>query len=73
MVDDYMPDTWNTEWRPGYGDEDPTLIRTRSFCIENQSQWGYLGALQQWANNEIIRLKGVYDDPHWSDPCFYAA
>lgn len=71
--DMFTHESWNTEWEPGKGDNGPTLYRTRSFMIGNQSEWGYLGALQDCFCTEIVTLQGVYDDFHWSDPVYYAA
>jgi len=71
-LDDYwhgdMP--YNVELLPGYGDNDPTIIRTRAFWIEHQSEWGYLGAFQEWAQNETTRSYGAWDDAHWTDLCW---
>jgi len=70
--DDYEDESWNTEWAAARGDDGPTLLRVRSFCINNQSTWGYIGDLQEWCNHDAVVMQGCYDEPHWSDPVYYA-
>lgn len=57
---------------PGHGDHDAKIIRTRAFMLNNQTEWGYLGAMREPYNQEACLMQGVYDNPHWSDPIYFA-
>lgn len=69
----HMVEAWNIEIQPGYGDNDPSIHRTRAYDILSQTEWGYITDLREPYATEILDMVycdiDVWGAPEASGPC----
>lgn len=72
--DDWTKESWNCETLKGRGDEDDTIVRTRSFSLANQCEYGPVLEFRDEFRHEPSSVYHLMvAQPHWADPVYYPA